>query len=87
MFFWCLYLVSSASRPLPVPKLPPGEQSESDEDTEYMSPSSLPVVPPGPAVQKPDIKMPLEMTQSLRWDSVCTYCASSSQLWESIFVY
>lgn len=31
-----------------------------------MSPSSLPVVPPGPAVQKPELKMPLEMTQSLR---------------------
>lgn len=59
-------IYSLAARPLPVPKLPPGEQSESDEDTEYMSPSSLPVVPPGPAVQKPEIKMPLEMTQSLR---------------------
>ncbi|XP_025063428.1 E3 ubiquitin-protein ligase CBL isoform X2 [Alligator sinensis] len=55
-----------AARPLPVPKLPPGEQSESDEDTEYMSPSSLPVVPPGPAGQKPELKLPLEMTQSLR---------------------
>uniref|UniRef100_A0A8U8AQI7 E3 ubiquitin-protein ligase CBL n=1 Tax=Geospiza parvula TaxID=87175 RepID=A0A8U8AQI7_GEOPR len=59
-------IYSLAARPLPVPKLPPGEQSESDEDTEYMSPSSLPVVPPGPAVQKPELKMPLEMTQSLR---------------------
>ncbi|KAF1649076.1 UNVERIFIED_CONTAM: E3 ubiquitin-protein ligase CBL, partial [Eudyptes robustus] len=59
-------IYSLAARPLPVPKLPPGEQSESDEDTEYMSPSSLPVVPPGPAVQKPEIKMPLEVTQSLR---------------------
>ncbi|XP_059575931.1 E3 ubiquitin-protein ligase CBL-like [Alligator mississippiensis] len=55
-----------AARPLPVPKLRPGEQSESDEDTEYMSPSSLPVVPPGPAGQKPELKLPLEMTQSLR---------------------
>ncbi|XP_017593854.1 PREDICTED: LOW QUALITY PROTEIN: E3 ubiquitin-protein ligase CBL, partial [Corvus brachyrhynchos] len=59
-------IYSLAARPLPVPKLPPGEQSESDEDTEYMSPSSLPVVPPGPAAQKPELKMPLEMTQSLR---------------------
>uniref|UniRef100_A0A674H6V4 E3 ubiquitin-protein ligase CBL n=1 Tax=Taeniopygia guttata TaxID=59729 RepID=A0A674H6V4_TAEGU len=50
-----LYLVSPASRPLPVPKLPPGEQSESDEDTDTC-----------PAVQKPELKMPLEMTQSLR---------------------
>uniref|UniRef100_A0A8V5H8Q5 E3 ubiquitin-protein ligase CBL n=1 Tax=Melopsittacus undulatus TaxID=13146 RepID=A0A8V5H8Q5_MELUD len=48
-------IYSLAARPLPVPKLPPGEQSGSDEDTEYMSPSSLPV-----------IKMPLEMAQSLR---------------------
>lgn len=79
-----LCLVSPASRPLPVPKLPPGEQSESDEDTEYMSPSSLPVVPPGPAVQKPELKMPLEMTQSLRWDSGW-FCTSSSQLWGSTF--
>lgn len=79
-----LYLISPASRPLPVPKLPPGEQSESDEDTEYMSPSSLPVVPPGPAVQKPELKMPLEMTQSLRWDSGWL-CTSSSQLWGSTF--
>ncbi|XP_009073717.1 PREDICTED: E3 ubiquitin-protein ligase CBL-like, partial [Acanthisitta chloris] len=59
-------IYSLAARPLPVPKLPPGEQSESDEDTEYMSPSSLPVVPPGPAVQKPELKMPLEMPQSSR---------------------
>uniref|UniRef100_A0A8C0GTY3 E3 ubiquitin-protein ligase CBL n=1 Tax=Chelonoidis abingdonii TaxID=106734 RepID=A0A8C0GTY3_CHEAB len=39
-------IYSLAIRPLPVPKLQPGEQSESDEDTEYMSPSSLPLVPP-----------------------------------------
>uniref|UniRef100_H0YQ30 E3 ubiquitin-protein ligase CBL n=1 Tax=Taeniopygia guttata TaxID=59729 RepID=H0YQ30_TAEGU len=48
-------IYSLAARPLPVPKLPPGEQSESDEDTDTC-----------PAVQKPELKMPLEMTQSLR---------------------
>uniref|UniRef100_A0A8C3TJ97 E3 ubiquitin-protein ligase CBL n=1 Tax=Chelydra serpentina TaxID=8475 RepID=A0A8C3TJ97_CHESE len=42
-------IYSLAIRPLPVPKLPHGEHSESDDDTEYMSPSSLPLVPPGPA--------------------------------------
>ncbi|XP_067421242.1 E3 ubiquitin-protein ligase CBL isoform X2 [Emydura macquarii macquarii] len=59
-------IYSLAIRPLPVPKLQPGEQSESDEDTEYMSPSSLPLVPPGPALQKPELKLPLEMTHGLR---------------------
>ncbi|XP_030393914.1 E3 ubiquitin-protein ligase CBL [Gopherus evgoodei] len=59
-------IYSLAIRPLPVPKLQPGEQAESDEDTEYMSPSSLPLVPPGPALQKTEIKLPLEMTHGLR---------------------
>uniref|UniRef100_A0A2I3HU31 E3 ubiquitin-protein ligase CBL n=1 Tax=Nomascus leucogenys TaxID=61853 RepID=A0A2I3HU31_NOMLE len=36
---------SSSSRPLPVPKLPPGEQCEGEEDTEYMTPSSRPLRP------------------------------------------
>lgn len=31
-----------------------------------MSPSSLPLVPPGPAQQKTEIKLPLEMTHGLR---------------------
>uniref|UniRef100_A0A8C3FL21 E3 ubiquitin-protein ligase CBL n=1 Tax=Chrysemys picta bellii TaxID=8478 RepID=A0A8C3FL21_CHRPI len=72
-------IYSLAVRPLPVPKLQPGEQSESDEDTEYMSPSSLPLVPPGPALQKPEIKLPLEMTHGLRElecdqsNNVCMY--------------
>uniref|UniRef100_A0A8C2R0R2 E3 ubiquitin-protein ligase CBL n=1 Tax=Capra hircus TaxID=9925 RepID=A0A8C2R0R2_CAPHI len=39
-------IYSLAARPLPVPKLPPGEQCESEEDTEYMTPSSRPVWPP-----------------------------------------
>uniref|UniRef100_A0A8C0H388 E3 ubiquitin-protein ligase CBL n=1 Tax=Chelonoidis abingdonii TaxID=106734 RepID=A0A8C0H388_CHEAB len=72
-------IYSLAIRPLPVPKLQPGEQSESDEDTEYMSPSSLPLVPPGPALQKTEIKLPLEMTHGLRElecdqpNNVCMY--------------
>uniref|UniRef100_A0A8D0R255 E3 ubiquitin-protein ligase CBL n=1 Tax=Sus scrofa TaxID=9823 RepID=A0A8D0R255_PIG len=41
------------SVPLPVPKLPPEEKCESEEDTEYMTPSSRPV-------------WPLETTQSSR---------------------
>lgn len=52
-------IYSLAARPLPVPKLPPGEQGESEEDTEYMTPSSRPV-----GLQKPEPKRPLEMTQS-----------------------
>ncbi|KAM9659248.1 E3 ubiquitin-protein ligase CBL isoform 2-T2 [Trichechus inunguis] len=36
-------IYSLASRPLPVPKLPPGEQYENEEDTEYMTPSSRPL--------------------------------------------
>nr|XP_028564477.1 E3 ubiquitin-protein ligase CBL isoform X1 [Podarcis muralis] len=59
-------IYSLAVRPLLVPKLPPGEHSENDEDTEYMSPSSLPLVPPGSAAQKPEAKLPLEMSQSSR---------------------
>ncbi|KAL2807393.1 E3 ubiquitin-protein ligase CBL [Daubentonia madagascariensis] len=38
-------IYSLAARPLPVPKLPPGEQCESEEDTEYMTPSSRPLRP------------------------------------------
>ncbi|EMP29008.1 E3 ubiquitin-protein ligase CBL [Chelonia mydas] len=72
-------IYSLAVRPLPVPKLQQGEQSESDEDTEYMSPSSLPLVPPGSAQQKTEIKLPLEMTHGLRElecdqpNNVCMY--------------
>lgn len=54
-------IYSLAARPLPVPKLPPGEQGESEEDTEYMTPTSRPV-----GAQKPDPKRPLESTQSSR---------------------
>ncbi|XP_028930916.1 E3 ubiquitin-protein ligase CBL isoform X2 [Ornithorhynchus anatinus] len=57
-------IYSLAARPLPVPKLAPGEACDSNEDTEYMSPSSRPLVPPG--LQKPELKRPLEMTHSLR---------------------
>uniref|UniRef100_A0A2K6FCY2 E3 ubiquitin-protein ligase CBL n=1 Tax=Propithecus coquereli TaxID=379532 RepID=A0A2K6FCY2_PROCO len=39
-------IYSLAARPLPVPKLPPGEQCENEEDTEYMTPSSRPLRPP-----------------------------------------
>uniref|UniRef100_A0A2K5KHI7 E3 ubiquitin-protein ligase CBL n=1 Tax=Cercocebus atys TaxID=9531 RepID=A0A2K5KHI7_CERAT len=38
-------IYSLAARPLPVPKLPPGEQCEGEEDTEYMTPSSRPLRP------------------------------------------
>ncbi|XP_007934775.1 E3 ubiquitin-protein ligase CBL [Orycteropus afer afer] len=54
-------IYSLASRPLPVPKLPPGEQCENEEDTEYMTPSSRPL-----GLQKPEAKRPLETTQSSR---------------------
>uniref|UniRef100_A0A5F8GFI4 E3 ubiquitin-protein ligase CBL n=1 Tax=Monodelphis domestica TaxID=13616 RepID=A0A5F8GFI4_MONDO len=59
-------IYSLAARPLPVPKLPLGEQCGNDEDTEYMSPSSRPL-------------RPLETTHSLHvFDSEqqvdsCTY--------------
>lgn len=49
-------IYSLAARPLPVPKLPPGEQCESEEDTEYMTPSSRPV----------GLQKPLEATQGSR---------------------
>lgn len=54
-------IYSLAARPLPVPKLPPGERGESEEDTEYMTPSSRPV-----GLQKPELKRPSETTQSSR---------------------
>lgn len=54
-------IYSLAARPLPVPKLPSGEQGDSEEDTEYMTPTSRPV-----GVQKPEPKRPLEATQSSR---------------------
>uniref|UniRef100_A0A452VH91 E3 ubiquitin-protein ligase CBL n=1 Tax=Ursus maritimus TaxID=29073 RepID=A0A452VH91_URSMA len=54
-------IYSLAARPLPVPKLPPGEQCDSEEDTEYMTPSSRPL-----GLPKPDGKRPLETTQSSR---------------------
>uniref|UniRef100_A0A8C9K5K5 E3 ubiquitin-protein ligase CBL n=1 Tax=Panthera tigris altaica TaxID=74533 RepID=A0A8C9K5K5_PANTA len=54
-------IYSLAARPLPVPKLPPGEQGESEEDTEYMTPSSRPL-----GLPKPDGKWPLDTTQSSR---------------------
>ncbi|XP_076968787.1 E3 ubiquitin-protein ligase CBL isoform X3 [Tamandua tetradactyla] len=54
-------IYSLAARPLPMPKLPPGEQCENEEDTEYMTPSSRPV-----GLQKPELKRPLESTQSSR---------------------
>lgn len=60
--FRFLFLSSPSSRPLPVPKLPPGEQGESEEDTEYMTPSSRPL-----ALPKPDGKRPLDTTQSSRY--------------------
>ncbi|XP_043848402.1 E3 ubiquitin-protein ligase CBL [Dromiciops gliroides] len=72
-------IYSLAARPLPVPKLPLGEQCGSDEDTEYMSPSSRPLVLPGASHQKVELKRPSEMTHSLQvFDSEqqidsCTY--------------
>lgn len=62
---------SSSSRPLPVPKLLPGEQCESEEDTEYMTPSSRPL-----GLPKPDGKRPLEIAQSSR------YVVHDSPIWE-----
>uniref|UniRef100_A0A8B7W6W6 E3 ubiquitin-protein ligase CBL-like n=4 Tax=Castor canadensis TaxID=51338 RepID=A0A8B7W6W6_CASCN len=53
-------IYSLAARPLPVPKPLPGEQGESEEDTEYMTPSSRPV-----GLQS-ELKRPLEITQSSR---------------------
>uniref|UniRef100_A0A8C2W4Q0 E3 ubiquitin-protein ligase CBL n=1 Tax=Chinchilla lanigera TaxID=34839 RepID=A0A8C2W4Q0_CHILA len=54
-------IYSLAARPLPVPKLPPGQRGESEEDTEYMTPSSRPI-----GLQKPELKRPSETTQSSR---------------------
>lgn len=55
-----------------MPKLPPGEQGESEEDTEYMTPTSRPV-----GVQKPEPKRPLEATQSSRY-------AHSNPIWSQV---
>lgn len=52
-------IYSLAARPLPVPKLPPGEQGDSEEDTEYMTPTSRPV-----GLQKPEPKRPVEAAPS-----------------------
>ena len=60
------FLFPSARRPLLVPKLPPGEPSENEEDTEYMSPSSLPLVPPGCAGHKLEARLSLDMSQGSR---------------------
>uniref|UniRef100_H0WW30 E3 ubiquitin-protein ligase CBL n=1 Tax=Otolemur garnettii TaxID=30611 RepID=H0WW30_OTOGA len=60
-------IYSLAARPLPVPKLPPGEQCESEEDTEYMTPSSRPL-------------RPSDTSQSSR-SSVCA-CDSGNQTLE-----
>ncbi|XP_058519728.1 E3 ubiquitin-protein ligase CBL isoform X2 [Ochotona princeps] len=54
-------IYSLAARPLPVPKRPPGEQCESEEDAEYMTPSSRPV-----GLPKPEPKRTLEAAQSSR---------------------
>ncbi|KAG8141585.1 hypothetical protein E2320_007186 [Naja naja] len=54
-------IYSLSVRSLVAPKLLSGEASGNGEDSEYMSPSSLPLVPPGCAGQKPDAKLPLEM--------------------------
>ncbi|KAL7981592.1 hypothetical protein Chor_005680 [Crotalus horridus] len=59
-------IYSLAIRSLVTPKLLSGEVSGNDEDSEYMSPSSLPLVPPGCAGQKPDAKLPLEMNTGSR---------------------
>lgn len=54
-----------------MPKLLPGEQCESEEDTEYMTPSSRPL-----GLPKPDGKRPLEIAQSSR------YVVHDSPIWE-----
>uniref|UniRef100_A0A8C5SL15 E3 ubiquitin-protein ligase CBL n=1 Tax=Laticauda laticaudata TaxID=8630 RepID=A0A8C5SL15_LATLA len=59
-------IYSLSIRSLVAPKLLSGEASGNDEDSEYMSPSSLPLVPPGCAGQKPDAKLPLEMNPGSR---------------------
>ncbi|KAM6432161.1 E3 ubiquitin-protein ligase CBL isoform 3-T3 [Liasis olivaceus] len=59
-------IYSLAARPLLAPKLLSGESPGNDEDSEYMSPSSLPLVPPGCAGQKSEAKLPLEMSPGSR---------------------
>ncbi|XP_036179910.1 E3 ubiquitin-protein ligase CBL isoform X5 [Myotis myotis] len=54
-------IYSLAARPLPVPTLLPGAQRESEEDAEYMTPSSRPL-----GLQKPEGKQPFETAPSLR---------------------
>ncbi|XP_054580548.1 E3 ubiquitin-protein ligase CBL [Eptesicus fuscus] len=54
-------IYSLAARPLPLPTLPPGAQCESEEDAEYMTPSSRPV-----GLPKPEGKQPFETAPSLR---------------------
>nr|XP_036848698.1 E3 ubiquitin-protein ligase CBL-like [Manis javanica] len=44
-----------------MPKLPPGERCEGEEDSEYMTPSSRPL-----GLQKPDVRRPLETAHSPR---------------------
>lgn len=51
-------IYSLASRPFPVPK-PPLDHSESADDSEYMCPSSRPVIPP--VVPKCETKRPVEV--------------------------
>ncbi|XP_059563603.1 E3 ubiquitin-protein ligase CBL isoform X2 [Myotis daubentonii] len=54
-------IYSLAARPLPVPTLLPGAQRESEEDAEYMTPSSRPL-----GLQTPEGKQPFETAPSLR---------------------
>lgn len=55
-------LYALASRPLPVPQLQAGDHSDSDEDTEYMCPSSRPVVPSVPVGPTADAMRPSSPT-------------------------
>lgn len=52
-------IYSLASRPFPVPNPPLGDHSESADDSEYMCPSSLPVIPP--VVPKCEAQRPVEV--------------------------
>nr|XP_033773625.1 E3 ubiquitin-protein ligase CBL [Geotrypetes seraphini] len=72
-------IYSLASRPLPVPTLPLGDQCDSDDNAEYMTPSSRPLLL---AVHKTDIAQPLEashyfcapecdLTEGLTYESMC----------------
>ncbi|XP_063798987.1 E3 ubiquitin-protein ligase CBL isoform X2 [Pseudophryne corroboree] len=60
-------IYSLASRPFPVPKPPLGDDSESIDDSEYMCPSSRPVIPP--VVPQMETKWSVETAPPGMWPS------------------